>query len=1329
MLTVVNFFPKERPSNMKSRSLLRAVAAVVAASLLVAIPGAPAWAQTAAMVRPGSVGAGMLGSAGAAGATTDGVGTPTSIATLQLSAPSLGTPGMAPTLQAMGSVIAVPATPIALSRAMIPAAANEDVLAGAVVKGAKPLALAASAKPAAVVPGTALASVHAAAAELAPALEAGLKAPSAAGKSEGALASIAAFFDGLKARAPQRDMVDAGEQNDAPKGPQLENPQHRLLPVLVTVTDPGSAEGVKALVEKMSADLGFQPDDSYKPVSAPGLVTVRGAIPVSRLLALHKMPGVVDVAPAAGAFSVRVVRIPAETVSAEAPRESLLRAGFRGMMTKRPMLAVLASLTLTFATFVAFLGPVTGGMMLGGAAAVMKPWMLGTAAGMATMTYLSPLFGWMPLKLRAFLSFAAAAGVATTAAALLPVVPALWISANVAIGAIAAMRGLPAPTLALRLSVVERVVGSNERAAFVNLLGYQALLPILILGGMLPLATAILAVSSVLALLLLFKSGPAASALETNPPSAPSTPEQPAASEFKGTDAPAPNKRHEPFVPASIIIAKMEKLRKEDPEAAFKAASAHVLNEKERRSEIKIASMRMLEGFPVDKSLSTYLELLRLGSRKGVQISKELSVDPWWYLQREAIKRVTREAEALKPASPELLDLLGAAYKDRNSSVRVAAGDALRAFGVDPGAEPEYAVAAKPDPKGFTAVPGNQIVPGNDQQPPKKSNAGKWFLGIVLALSIGWMSLATLNSHPAAPVTPPTTIEHVIKAPAAAPAADGVVVSKAPVIADQGTNPSVVAPKLTDSLAKADSAKAPTQDESLAQITKNTDRTAKAMEEMAKPKGSFLSSLLWAVLPIVLLVWLMRKFSGMGGGSAGGIRTSPNMDVQKPTTTFDDVAGMDETLIEVQELIDFMRDPARFKRLGARIPKGILMEGAPGTGKTLLARALAGETNANFISISGSDFVELYVGMGARRVRELFAAGKAKSPTIIFIDEIDAVGKKRGDGGPGNGGNDEREQTINQILKEMDGFDNQTGVIVIAATNRADTLDPALTRPGRFDRKIHVGLPEALGREAILALHSKKARYGSDVDLRLIARRTAGLSGAFLENVVNEAALLAARRGGDSISAADMDEAVDRATIGGKRSLKLSDALKKRIAAHEAGHVLANLLNENPEVRVPVNKVTIIPHGSGALGFAESGSEEGDKYLYTRAELEARLDTALGGLVAEKIFYNEWSTGPGSDLESATRVARAMVQQLGMSEEMGLAQTQPNQYGQTAFGSEVDAKALVEVNKLLKASMDRVERRLRAGAAKHQAMIDALMEKETLSAEEIEAIAHPKTRP
>ncbi|MBI2787527.1 MAG: ATP-dependent zinc metalloprotease FtsH [Elusimicrobia bacterium] len=797
---------------------------------------------------------------------------------------------------------------------------------------------------------------------------------------------------------------------------------------------------------------------------------------------------------------------------------------------------------------------------------------------------------------------------------------------------------------------------------------------------------------------------PAVDAVDAGSPSdAPRGPElgrpQPARSALASSKRPA----HKPFVPATRVVAAMEKLLETDPAAALKSASAAIVDEKERRSEVKIGAQRILDALPIAKTLTHYLDLLTLASRPGVQTSKELGIDPWWYLQRTALKRLAREADFLKPGSPALVDLLKTAYKDRNASVRLAAADALTALGADPGPEVSYEPARTAPAPVMTPAP----APSAPQAPKKK---GSWLPMIILFSALaGWWAFSN-NAPSTRPPANPPAISQTITAP------DSV---KAP--------------------AAADSVKADPKDAALEQIARDTKRTAdaaersaKAAEEMAKPKGTSMGSILMmlamAILPIFLLVWLMKKMMGGGGGAAGGINTKPKMDLEKPTARFDDVAGIDESLVEVQEIIDFLREPARFKKLGARMPKGILMEGPPGTGKTLLARALAGETSATFISISGSDFVELYVGMGARRVRELFETARQNAPAIIFIDEIDAVGKKRGDGGPGSGSNDEREQTINQILKEMDGFDNSSGVLVVAATNRADTLDAALTRPGRFDRKIHVGLPEAMGREAILALHARKARLAAEVDLRLIARRTAGLSGAFLENVINEAALLAARRGADSINGADIDEAVDRATIGGKRSLRLSEPLKRRIAAHEAGHVLANLLNENAEVRVPVNKVTIMPHGSGALGFAESGSEEGDKYLYTRAELEARLDTALGGLVAEKIFYGEWSTGPGSDLESATRVARAMVQQLGMSEEMGLAQTAPNQYGQSAFGGEADAKALVEVNKLLKASMERTEARLRAGAEKHKAMIEALMVKETLSADEIEAIAHPKPK-
>ena len=798
---------------------------------------------------------------------------------------------------------------------------------------------------------------------------------------------------------------------------------------------------------------------------------------------------------------------------------------------------------------------------------------------------------------------------------------------------------------------------------------------------------------------------PAADAVDAGvPDGAPGGPERgrPQAGRSHSALEPAAKRTaRQPFVPATRVVAAMEKLLETDPDAALKAAASAVVDENERRSEVKIGAQRVLAALPIEKTLPHYLDLLKLAARSGVQTSKELRVDPWWYLQRTALKRIALEAAVLRPASPELIDILKAAYKDRNDSVRLAAADAMAALGVEPGAEAAYEPAR--------SAPSPVLLPAPSRpaaQAPKKK--GSWLPMILLFSALaGWWAFS--DRAPSPPPPAPPAIEQTIKAPE-----------------------SVRPP------AAADSVKADPKDAALEQIAKDTKRTAdaaersaRAAEEMAKPKGGMsgvLMMLAMAFLPVILLVWLMKKMMGGGGGAAGGINTRPKMSLERPQTRFDDVAGIDESLVEVQEIIDFLREPGRFRKLGARMPKGILMEGPPGTGKTLLARALAGETSATFISISGSDFVELYVGMGARRVRELFETARQNAPAIIFIDEIDAVGKKRGDGGPGSGSHDEREQTINQILKEMDGFDNSSGVLVVAATNRSDSLDAALTRPGRFDRKIHVGLPEAMGREAILALHAKKARLAAEVDLRLIARRTAGLSGAFLENVINEAALLAARRGADSIGASDVDEAVDRATIGGKRSLRLSEPLKRRIAAHEAGHVLANLLNEDAAVRVPVNKVTIIPHGSGALGFAESGSEEGDKYLYTRAELEARLDTALGGLVAEKIFYGEWSTGPGSDLESATRVARAMVQQLGMSEDMGLAQTAPNQYGQSPFGGEVDSKAHAEVNRLLKASLERTEARLRAGAEKHKAMVEALMEKETLSADEIEAIAHPKPK-
>ncbi len=1292
---------------MKFR-LSRVIASILAASLVVGAPGAQAWGQVAATVRPGSIGAGLTGSAGAITPASQFTVPSLSLTpSLTLTAPSLTAPSLVPVPSALGvAAISAAAVPVVVS-AVSPAALAVLSPSASIPSTLKPVSIANTSNPVALT-----ASLSAASKQLNPVSDK---------KSDGALGRLSTFFDGLLARRPVADAVDAEGSKETQAGSGLNSPRKAFVPVLVTLSDPGSMEGLGLVLTALHKNLDFQLDDAYGAVRSPGAVTVRGAIPLTSLEALTTTPGVVSVAPATGRVTLAAAVVPA-AAAVQPVRENLLRAGMRRLITKKPMLGVLAMLPLQFATMVAFMGPVMG-LALAGPAAVLKPWMLGTAFGMAaSFSYLKILFSWIPLKVRVAATFLAAGALAWTFYALVPGLPALWLAANLVLAALAT-RGVVA-NLAKGdgANPITKALNATESSAFLNILGYQALLPILVLGGMLPLAFGILAVSTALSLALLIKSGAKTpSALSSGPGSAASTPEGPNLANLRFRGVEPKRAPHEPFVPATRVVAEMEKLFKTDPAAALKLAAAAIVNEKERRAEVKIGAQRILDAMPIEQTLPHYLDLLKLAARAGVQTSKDANVDPWWYLQRTALKRVSREAAALKPGTPELIDVLTATYKDRNSSVRLAAADALTALGIDPGPEVSYEpVVLAPS----TAMkPAQNFAPA--PQVPKKNGFIKWLSIGLLAAMLGWMAFGNHTPSKTPPANPPAITQTITAKDSALPAHTIVL-------------PGAVKGEVKADVKPADSVKADPRDAQIDSLQKDikrvadaSERSAKAAEEMAKPKSSsFLSTLMWAVLPIVLLVFLMKRMGGgMGGGGQPGLGSTAKLPLDKPTTRFDDVAGIDESLVEVQEIIDFLRDPARFKKLGARMPKGILMEGPPGTGKTLLARALAGETAATFISISGSDFVELYVGNGARKVRALFELARQNAPAIIFIDEIDAVGKKRGDGGPGGGGNDEREQTINQILKEMDGFDNSSGVLVVAATNRIDTLDTALTRPGRFDRKIHVGLPEAMGREAILALHAKKARLAAEVDLRLIARRTAGLSGAFLENVINEAALLAARRGGDSINAADIDEAVDRATIGGKRSLRLSDELKRRIAAHEAGHVLANLLNENPEVRVPVNKVTIMPHGSGALGFAESGSEEGDKYLYTRGELEARLDTALGGLVAEKIFYNEWSTGPGSDLESATRVARAMVQQLGMSEEMGLAQTQPNQYGQSAFGGETDAKALVEINKLLKTSMERVEKRLRAGADKHKAMIEALMEKETLSADDIEAIAHPKPKP
>jgi cell division protease FtsH len=415
--------------------------------------------------------------------------------------------------------------------------------------------------------------------------------------------------------------------------------------------------------------------------------------------------------------------------------------------------------------------------------------------------------------------------------------------------------------------------------------------------------------------------------------------------------------------------------------------------------------------------------------------------------------------------------------------------------------------------------------------------------------------------------------------------------------------------------------------------------------------SSWLLTLLGYILPVILVIafwsWMMRR---MQGTNAFTFTQSRAKLVTKEYTkvTFKDVAGIDEVLEEVQEIVEYLKNPGKFARLGAKIPKGILLVGPPGTGKTLLARAIAGEAGVPFFSISGSDFVEMFVGVGAARVRDMFQKAKANAPCIVFIDELDAVGRKRGAGI--GGGHDEREQTLNQLLAEMDGFEGDTGVIVLAATNRPDVLDPALLRPGRFDRKIVVPPPDLHGREAILRVHTRDKKLAPDVDLSVLARRTPGFVGADLENLCNEAALLAARKNKPAIEMADFEEALERVITGlARKGMYIKEEERRRIAYHEAGHALVSKLVPNAD---PLLKVTIVPRGIGALGYALQLPTE-DRYILTKSELLDRLTVLLGGRAAEEVVFGDQTTGAAEDLKHATELAKRMVVEYGMSEELG----------------------------------------------------------------------------
>ena len=496
---------------------------------------------------------------------------------------------------------------------------------------------------------------------------------------------------------------------------------------------------------------------------------------------------------------------------------------------------------------------------------------------------------------------------------------------------------------------------------------------------------------------------------------------------------------------------------------------------------------------------------------------------------------------------------------------------------------------------------------------------------------------------------------------------------------------------------------------------------AKDIERTMSPVLSFL---LTFVLPMVIFIGLgqymskkiLQQMGGKNSMSFGMGKSNAKVYVQSTEgIRFDDVAGEDEAKESLAEIVDYLHNPKKYTDVGASMPKGVLLVGPPGTGKTMLAKAVAGEANVPFFSISGSEFVEMFVGMGASKVRDLFRQAKEKAPCIVFIDEIDAIGKKR-DGQ--YGGNDEREQTLNQLLTEMDGFEGNNGVIILAATNRPESLDPALTRPGRFDRRVPVELPDFQGREAILKVHAKKIKVADDVDFHTIARMASGASGAELANIINEAALRAVRSGRTVVSEADLEESIEVVIAGyQKKNAVLSDQEKRVVAYHEIGHALVAAMQSHS---APVQKITIIPRTSGALGYTMQ-VEEGDKYLMTKQEIENKIATFTGGRAAEEVVFGEITTGASNDIEQATKLARAMITRYGMSDEFDMVamETVNNQYlgGDTSLACSADTQKEIDrkVVELVKAQHEKAKKILQENREKLDVLAEYLYEKETIT--------------
>lgn len=516
-------------------------------------------------------------------------------------------------------------------------------------------------------------------------------------------------------------------------------------------------------------------------------------------------------------------------------------------------------------------------------------------------------------------------------------------------------------------------------------------------------------------------------------------------------------------------------------------------------------------------------------------------------------------------------------------------------------------------------------------------------------------------------------------------------------------------------------------DVTLSQLQKYAEKHNVTISTKAEESNSLWMNLLFTILPLIIMVFFFYMMMGQAsqGGRGGGMMNfgkskAKPANAKENKVRFSDVAGEEEEKQELVEVVEFLKNPKKFTRLGAKIPSGVLLEGPPGTGKTLLAKAVAGEAGVPFFSISGSDFVEMFVGVGASRVRDLFDQAKKAAPSIIFIDEIDAVGRRRGSGM--GGGHDEREQTLNQLLVEMDGFNGEEGVIVMAATNRADVLDPALLRPGRFDRKILVGAPDVKGREAILRVHARNKPLGPDVDLKEIAKQTPGFVGADLANLLNEAALLAARRNENEISAADVDEAEDRVIAGpAKRDRVVSPKERETVAYHEAGHTIVGLVLNDARV---VHKVTIVPRGR-AGGYAIMLPRE-DQMLMSKKNAEEQIAGLMGGRAAEEIIFHSQSSGASNDFEQATQIARAMVTQYGMSDKIGPVELQSSGqvfagqgYDQAGYSEHTAALVDEEIKRILNEGHEQALHIIETHREQHKLIAEALLKYETLNEKQI----------